>query len=157
MSLTTDPVPAGTRRRARTTDHRPRESSGSTADREQLHAALLSLMSTLVIAMVLYTALVDVDATIEKVILATMVSSIVLGVAAFVHRAATPTRRLPHPAKVRREQRHAAMLNGVLFATLLLLVYTAAFDLNSWAEWTVFGVIVVTAAGAGIAVQSRLR
>lgn len=125
-------------------------------DREQLHAALLSLMSTLVIAMVLYTALVDVDATIEKVILATMVS-MVLGVAAFVHRGATPTRRLPHPAKVRREQRHAAMLTGVLFATLLLLVYTAAFDLNSWAEWTVFGVIVMTAAGVGIAVQSRLR
>jgi hypothetical protein len=40
---------------------------------------------------------------------------------------------------------------------LLLLVPPAALDLNSWAEWTVFGVIVMTAVGAGIAVQSRLR
>ena len=47
------------------------------------------------------------------------------------------------------------MLNGVLIAVLLLLVYTAAYDLDSAAEWTIFGVIVLTAVGMGIAVQTR--
>ena len=47
------------------------------------------------------------------------------------------------------------MLTGVLIAVLLLLVYTAASDLDSAAEWTVFGVIVLTAVGTGVAVQTR--
>jgi hypothetical protein len=78
-------------------------------------------------------------------------------VMAAVHLAATPTRRLPHPEKVRREQRHVAMLTGALVAVLLLLGYTAAFDLNSWSEWTVFGAIALAAIGTGIAVQTRMR
>ena len=36
---------------------------------------------------------------------------------------------------------------------LAALVYAAAFDLNSSAEWIVFGMIVFTVAGAMIAVH----
>jgi hypothetical protein len=47
---------------------------------------------------------------------------------AVVHFAATPTRRLPHPEKVRAEQRHIAMLTGVLGAVLLLLLPRREID-----------------------------
>ena len=124
--------------------------------REQRAAAILSLAITLVLALTLYAALFEVDTAIEKGIFAGVVA-FALGAAAIVHRVGTPTRRLPHSVKVRRERRHAAMLTGTLAGVLLLLAYTAAFDLNTWAEWTVFGGLAITAIGAGIAVQSRLR
>jgi len=69
------------------------------------------------------------------------------------HRLHTPTGELPHDAKVRREQRHVQILTVVLLAVLAMLVYAAAFDLDSWAEWVVLGMICVTAVGAIIAVH----
>lgn len=44
---------------------------------------------------------------------------------------------------------------GVLLAVLALLAYSAAFDLDHWAEWIVFGGIVFTAIGVMIAVNPR--
>jgi len=38
---------------------------------------------------------------------------------------------------------------------LLLLVYSAAFDIDHWAEWIVFGGIVATAIGAGVAINTH--
>ena len=43
----------------------------------------------------------------------------------------------------------------VLLAVTALLAYSAAFDLDHWAEWIVFGGIVATVIGAMIAVHSR--
>jgi uncharacterized membrane protein (DUF485 family) len=73
------------------------------------------------------------------------------------HHHHTPTSQLPHAEKLARQQRHVQILSIVLLAVLLLLVYTAAFDLDSWAEWVVFGGIVVTAIGAGIMVNTHDR
>jgi hypothetical protein len=119
-------------------------------------AAILSFATVIVLLLVVYVALYDVDSAVEKIIFAVVVLG-AIGAAVVVHRLSTPTGQLRHPDKVRREQRHVAMLNGALAAVLLLLAYTAAFDLNSWAEWTVFGAIAIAAVGVGIAVQSRLR
>ena len=47
------------------------------------------------------------------------------------------------------------MLSVVLLAVLAMLAYAAAFDLNHWAEWIVFGAICFTALGAIIAVNTR--
>ena len=124
--------------------------------REQRVAAILSLAITVVLALTLYVALFDVDTALEKGIFAAVVAFAV-GAAAVVHRVTTPTRKLPHPDKVRRERRHAAMLTGTLIGLLVLLAYTAAFDLNTWAEWTVIGVMAIIAVGTGVAVQVPLR
>jgi hypothetical protein len=134
----------------------PATSASVEPDHGPRNAAILSFATVIVLLLVAYVALFDVDSTVEKIIFATVVLG-AIGAAVVVHRVSTPTGQLPHRTKVRREQRHVAMLNGVLAAVLLLLVYTAAFDLNSWAEWTVFGAIVLTAVGAGIAVQTHLR
>jgi hypothetical protein len=47
------------------------------------------------------------------------------------------------------------VLTVVLLAVLAMLAYAAAFDLNHWAEWIVFGAICVTALGTIIAVHTR--
>jgi hypothetical protein len=67
----------------------------------------------------------------------------------------TPTRELPHAEKVRRQERHLQILTVVLLAVLAMLAYAAAFDLDHWAEWIVFGGICCAALGAMIAVHSR--
>jgi fatty acid desaturase len=71
------------------------------------------------------------------------------------HHLRTPTSQLPHEEKLRRQQRHIQILTGVLLAVTALLAYSAAFDLDHWAEWIVFGGIIATVAGAMIAVHSR--
>ena len=65
----------------------------------------------------------------------------------------TPTRELPHQEKLARQRAHIRILTVVLVVVLAGLVYAAAFDLNSSAEWIVFGMIVFTVAGAMIAVH----
>jgi hypothetical protein len=130
--------------------------TGDSVDNAPRTAAIVSFTTSVVLAFVVYVALFRVDTTVERVLFAAIVLA-ALAVATWVHRVAIPTSRLSHPEKVRREQRHAGALTGVLGAALLLLVYTAAFDLNSWAEWTVFGVLCVTTIGAGIAIQTRPR
>lgn len=69
------------------------------------------------------------------------------------HHLRTPTGELPHAEKVRRQQRHIQVLTAVLLAVLAMLVYASAFDLDSWAEWVVLGMICVTAIGTVIAVH----
>jgi membrane protein YdbS with pleckstrin-like domain len=69
------------------------------------------------------------------------------------HHLHTPTSALPHSEKVRRQQQHIRILTVVLLAVLAMLAYAAAFDLDSWAEWVVLGMICVTALGVMIAVH----
>jgi len=71
------------------------------------------------------------------------------------HHLRTPTRELPHKEKIARQERHIQILSLVLLAVLALLIYSAAFDLDHWAEWIVFGGIVMTAVGAGIAINTH--
>jgi hypothetical protein len=71
------------------------------------------------------------------------------------HHLRTPTSQLPHEEKLERQQFHLRVLMGVLLVVLALLVYSAAFDLDHWAEWIVFGGIVFTAIGVMIAVAPR--
>jgi len=73
------------------------------------------------------------------------------------HHLRTPTEELPHQEKVRRQQRHITMLTIALIGVLLMLGYSAVFDLDHWAEWTVLGGIVFTAVGFMIAAQSQAR
>lgn len=73
------------------------------------------------------------------------------------HHLRTPTDQLPHAEKVKRQQRHITMLTVVLVAVLLMLGYSAAFDLDNWAEWVVLGGIAFTAIGVIIAAQSQAR
>ena len=73
------------------------------------------------------------------------------------HHWRTPTSELHHEEKIARQQLHLTVLSIVLLGTVLLLAYAAAFDLDSWAEWLVFGVIISTAIGAGIAVNTHGR
>jgi xanthine/uracil permease len=73
------------------------------------------------------------------------------------HHLRTPTSQLPHEEKVRRQQRHITMLTVVLVAVLVMLAYTAAFDLDHWAEWVVLGGICAAAIGFIIAAQSQAR
>jgi hypothetical protein len=73
------------------------------------------------------------------------------------HHLRTPTGQLPHEEKLRRQQRHLTILTVVLVAVLLMLAYTAAFDLDHWAEWVVLGGICATAVGFMIAAQSQAR
>ncbi|MFI5121271.1 MAG: hypothetical protein ACHQJ5_00085 [Vicinamibacteria bacterium] len=65
----------------------------------------------------------------------------------------TPTSELAHADKIARQQRHIRILTGVLVLALAALAYAAAFDLDSSAEWIVFGMIIFTVAGAMIAVH----
>jgi len=65
----------------------------------------------------------------------------------------TPTSELPHAQKLARQRRHLQLITGVLILVLLLLAYSAAFDLDHWAEWVVFGGIVAAAIGMIIAVR----
>jgi type IV secretory pathway TrbD component len=130
--------------------------SASADDRALRDAAVVSFATTIVLLLAAYVAAFDVGHTAQRIIEgAAALGALTAAIA--VHRIATPTRLLPHPAKIRREQRHLAMLTGVLAAVLLLLLYAAAFDLNSWAEWTVFGAFVLITVGGGIAAQTRLR
>lgn len=71
------------------------------------------------------------------------------------HHLRTPTSQLPHAEKVARQERHVEILSLVLLVVLAMLAYSAAFDLDHWAEWIVFGAIFVTAVGAGIAVNTH--
>jgi hypothetical protein len=71
------------------------------------------------------------------------------------HHVRTPTDELSHDEKLHRQQRHVTVLSLVLVAVLALLAYAAAFDLDHWAEWIVFGGICATAVGFLVAVQSR--
>ena len=71
------------------------------------------------------------------------------------HRVRTPTGELTHEQKLHRQQAHIRLLTLALVAVLALLVYAAAFDLDHWAEWIVFGGICATAVGFTVAVHSR--
>ena len=130
--------------------------AGSSRERDNgpRNAAILSFATVIVLLVVVYVAVFDVSSTVESIIVGVVVVG-AIALAVVVHRLSTPTGQLPHPEKVRREQRRVGMLNGVLLAVLLLLVYAAANDLDSAGEWTVFGVIVLTAVGMGVAVQTR--
>ena len=69
----------------------------------------------------------------------------------------TPTHSLPHEQKLARQRRHIQILSVVCVVVLAGLVYAAAFDLNSAAEWIVFAMIIVTVIGAMIAVHGSDR
>jgi hypothetical protein len=73
------------------------------------------------------------------------------------HHMRTPTSELPHEERLRRQQRHITMLTVGLLGVLAMLAYSAAFDLDHWAEWVVLGAIVFTAIGFIIAAQSQAR
>ena len=73
------------------------------------------------------------------------------------HHVRTPTSELPHEEKIKRQQFHITLLTVVLVGVLLMLGYSAAFDLDHWAEWTVLGGIVFAAIGVMIAAQSQAR
>jgi hypothetical protein len=118
--------------------------------------AIVSFATAVVLVLVVYVGLFDVSKAVERGVFAALVIA-GLAVAIRVHRLAIPTSRLPHAEKVRREQRHLAAGTGVLVAVLVALVYVAALGPGSWADWTVLGVICLTAVGGGIAVQTRLR
>ncbi len=65
----------------------------------------------------------------------------------------TATSALPHAEKVARQQTHIRILSGIILLVVAALAYAAAFDLDSSAEWIVFGMIIVTVVGAMIAVH----
>jgi membrane protein YdbS with pleckstrin-like domain len=65
----------------------------------------------------------------------------------------TPTHSLPHERKLERQRRHVQILTVACVLVLAALVYAAAFDLNSVAEWIVFAMIIFTVIGAMIAVH----
>ena len=71
------------------------------------------------------------------------------------HHLRTPTGELSHEQKLARQALHIRVLLGALVLVLLMLGYSAAFDLDHWAEWVVLGGIVATAVGAMIAVSTR--
>jgi membrane protein YdbS with pleckstrin-like domain len=71
------------------------------------------------------------------------------------HHLRTPTNELPHEEKLKRQERHMQILTVVMLLVLLMLVYSALFDLDSWSEWVVFGAICATAIGTVIAVNTR--
>jgi hypothetical protein len=125
-------------------------------DHAARNAAVLSFMSAIVLILAAYFARFEVGAAMQKMILG-VVALGAIATAAVVHRRSVPTRQLPRPAKLRREQRHRAALTGVLGAVLLVEVCAAAVDLNSWWEWTVCAGFALTAVGAAIAVQTKLQ
>jgi hypothetical protein len=67
----------------------------------------------------------------------------------------TPTAALTHDQRLHRQQAHIRLLTLALVVVLALLAYAAAFDLDHWAEWIVFGGICATAIGFMVAVHSR--
>jgi fatty acid desaturase len=67
----------------------------------------------------------------------------------------TPTGELSRDLMLRRERGHVRILTLALLAVLAMLAYAAAFDLNHWAEWIVFGGICAVAVGFMIAVHAR--
>lgn len=73
------------------------------------------------------------------------------------HHLRTPTGQLPHEEKLKRQALHVEILSGVVVVLLLLVVYAAAFDLDSWAEWVVFGGICSVSVGAIIALSPRRK
>jgi len=73
------------------------------------------------------------------------------------HHLRTPTSQLPHQEKVKRQQRHITMLTLALLGVLAMLAYSAAFDLDHWAEWVVLVGIVCAALGFVVAAQSQAR
>ena len=70
-----------------------------------------------------------------------------------LHR--TPTSQLPHDEKIRRQEGHMRLLTIALLLVLLMLAYSAAFDLDNWSEWVVLGGICSVAVGTIIAVNTR--
>jgi hypothetical protein len=71
------------------------------------------------------------------------------------HHLRTPTHELSHEDKLARERFHTTVLSVVLIGVLAMLAYAAAFDLDHWAEWVVFGGICFAAIGSIVAVKSR--
>ena len=71
------------------------------------------------------------------------------------HHVRTPTHELPHEERLKRERFHVTVLTFVLLGVLAMLAYSAAFDLDHWAEWIVFGGICFAALGTIVAVKSR--
>jgi uncharacterized membrane protein YcjF (UPF0283 family) len=71
------------------------------------------------------------------------------------HHVRTPSGELSHEQRLRRQQAHIRLLTLGLILVLALLAYAAAFDLDHWAEWVVFGGICATAIGIMVAVHSR--
>jgi membrane protein YdbS with pleckstrin-like domain len=69
----------------------------------------------------------------------------------------TPTSALPHERKLARQRTHLRILTAVCLLVVAALVYAAAFDLDSAAEWIVFAMIIVTVIGAMIAVHGPDR
>ena len=67
----------------------------------------------------------------------------------------TPTSQLHHDEKIKRQERHLQILTGVLLLVLLMLGYSAAFDLDNWSEWVVLGGICSVAVGTIIAVNTH--
>ena len=65
----------------------------------------------------------------------------------------TATSALPHERKLARQRAHLRILTAVIVLVLAALIYAAAFDLDSAAEWIVFAMIIVTVIGAIIAVH----
>ncbi len=52
--------------------------------------------------------------------------------------------------------RRASAVQGVAFCLLVVaLAYLVISSADSWADWVVFGVLVLTALGAAIAVHDR--
>jgi len=66
----------------------------------------------------------------------------------------TPTSQLPHAEKVKRQERHLQILTVALLLVLLMLGYSAVFDLDNWSEWVVLGGICTVAIGTIIAVHT---
>ena len=73
------------------------------------------------------------------------------------HHLRTPTGELSHEEKQKRQALHIEILSVVVVVLLALVVYAAAFDLDSWAEWVVFGGICSVAVGAIIALSPRRK
>jgi len=71
------------------------------------------------------------------------------------HSLRTPSGELTDEQKLRRQRTHINVLTLVLVAVLAMLAYAAAFDLDHWSEWIVFGGICFAAVGFMVAVQSR--
>jgi membrane protein YdbS with pleckstrin-like domain len=121
--------------------------------REERLMALLGAALVLALAGIVYVALFDLSSTAEWVVFGCLVVG-GIGVVIAVHVQATPPGQLPHPEKVRREGRHAALLTGALTGLLTILVGVAAFDLNSWSEWAVLAAFGLGAAGVFIALTT---